>query len=191
MQSLSIFTGGAFSIPNSADHINDVGVALGTGMRGDTYAYQQLARGTWPSTIGGDNAHRIDQINERDGSAIAGAGGSPTHKLQRIPLVYPAGVTGTSYQPLGVPLTGRPIFCGSGMSGTQARTQIGSAPAGVLQNPLTDGMEQWIEVRWTVQDAVAGLGGHPATTVHIGYGGHWVLLVCERHLTAPGHDGEV
>ena len=188
VSSHALFTGGAFSLPQGGDHFNDVGVALGAGMRGDTYAYQQLARARWAA----NNAilHRIDRITERDTSAIAagGPGGPLTHALFAVPLVD-GGALGTGY-PTGVG-TGRPIFCGSGMSGTQARTQIGSAPAGVLQDPLTDGMEQWIEVRWTVQDAVAGLGGHPATTVHIGYGGHWVLLVVERHLTAPGHDGEV
>jgi len=168
--------------PQSAGFVTNIDVGLGTGLRGDSHGYEQLAHLDYIGTDAARAWKCIDQIKHQvDGKQ---SDGTYDQTLFLVPMVYPdTGPDGTSYPNANTP-TGRPIYMGRSTSATSARTQIPSSVGGALHDP--HGQEQFIEVRWSFQDVKAGLDNsaiYPAETVFIGSAGHWVFLYCRKHLT--------
>lgn len=165
---------GGGSIPTSAQFVNSVGIALGNGIRGDDYSYQQVAYVAW---TGANYAnYQIDRfaINETNTNFM----------LMHIPLVAPVGTNDlNSYY-----LTGKPFYMGGANSITADRQDCGVLPeafgGGAYQTPDTKGVENFVEIRWRMRDPVAGLDDPAApTAVRIGANGHYVLLIGKQTIT--------
>lgn len=138
----------------------------------DHYANQQIGYLEWTRpTI----AHQIDLFKMN--------GTEESFRLHNMPLVAPAGTNNVS----SYTLTGNPVYCGSGNSTTDTRNQIGQMPevfgAGALQSPSTNGIENLLEIRWLIQDAVDGLSNAlTLDNVLVGTGGHWVYIIGKQIL---------
>lgn len=143
--------------PSGAAIWHRVGVALCSG-RDDNLAYTQVAYGAWQSPQAGQEIDRY-QLS----TAL-----TPYWSLQHVPLQSVAPLN-TSFYP-----TGQPFYLGKGDSTTSSRTQVAN---GGWTTPPTQGRESWLEVRWSIEDAVAGLND-PANPddVRIGVGGHYVII---------------
>ena len=144
------------------------------GLRGDDYAYQQVAYLEWDKTTF-DN-YRIAHIAP-DGNHISSI-------LLNVPLVASAFSWNKSYTQ-----SGPPVFMGGGNGTTQDRTFIGAMPTdfggAAFAAPATEGGESFIEVRWDMADVAKGLDdATDAEAVRIGYGGNFVILIGKQVLTA-------
>jgi hypothetical protein len=60
--------------------------------------------------------------------------------------------------------------------------------------PYTKGCEQFLQVNWKIEDP-GGLGGAeeggaaPSEfDTYAGEGGHWVLIICKKHLSGNAND---
>lgn len=162
------------TLPASATFVQKVGVGLCNGLRGDDYAYQQVAYLEWDKTTF-DN-YRIAHIAP-DGTHIAAI-------LLNVPLVAGAFDWDKSYTK-----SGPPVFMGAGNSTTQERTYIGAMPTVfggfAFSAPATKGGENFLEIRWDMADAAKGLDdGTDAEAVRIGYGGNFVILVGKQATVA-------
>lgn len=156
----------AFGQDNGANSLyHKVGVALLAA--NDHYAQQQVGYLEWTRpTI----AHQVDffRMNGQDHS----------FRIHNMPLVAPVGTNNTQ----SFTLTGNPVYMGQANSTTDARNTIGQMPevfgGGALVNPLTNGVENLLEIRWVIEDTVLGLA-NPATpnNVLVGSGGHYVILI--------------
>lgn len=106
--------------------------------------------------------------------------------LHYVPLVYPAAAPSAN----GFFPTGVPIYVGRGKRGTAAaRTPIGQTPnGGPYVTPITQGQETHVEARWTIQDPVLGLGGGPADSYVMGYGGGILFVVGKMPLASQDVD---
>ena len=161
--------------PALASFVNQVGLAMGAGFRGDLHTYDQIA---YLSFAGTDAARRttvIDEIKHEAGGHMSD--GDYDQILLHVPLVDAPAMGGVSYYD-----TGPPYYVGRATTSTQARENVGTV-AGVAQAPNCNGQEQFLEARWSMQDADVGLVGHPATTVFVGVGGHWMFIIGKVHLT--------
>lgn len=156
----------------SINYVQSIGIAISSGMESDDYKYQQVAALTFDAlTTGGSNL--IDLYEP----LVAGVP-VPCYAMFQIPLVNPvAPWTGHTWA-----ASGRPFFIGHANSGTADRSLTTTLAAGVWNGafgtPATHGRENTLEVRWTKQQAAAGLnaGGN---VVRCGQGGEWVIL-CGR-----------
>lgn len=129
--------------PTSATFQSAIGVAIGTGLRGDAFNYEQVAYTSWtPATI---TANKIDQIKARAGGTM---NAQHDYDLLHVPIV---GTGGNSYYPQG-----KPFYIAQGTTGTAPRTLVDDP--GV--SPHTQGCEQWIQVQWGFRDTL-GLGFTP------------------------------
>lgn len=161
-------------IPSDPNLINQVGVGLVTGWNADTYAYQQVAYARWAAD--GFSSIQVDRLDNE---------GLMNMAVLHVPLVASTADDVDSYY-----ITGSPVWMGQGNSTTHQRSLIGQMPwlygGGAEDVPATNGAEQLLEVRWTIQNEVNGLGAvtfpNHADDVIIGQGGHWVLLI--GHMTA-------
>ena len=177
--------------PTGAALLNQLGVALLSGIHSDHFDYQQLAYLEW--TPANKAGYIIDYIKEvLDGSMTTG---DWDYELFQIPMVYPAAgpIVGTGY-PLTSPYDrkGYPIYCGRGNNSTNDRRTIASAVAGVAQTPVTLGVEQAFEVRWLLKDPTNGMDDaptYPGNTTFIGQNGFWVFLIGKTHLAGGMFDG--
>lgn len=169
--------------PTAATFVTDIGVGMGVGFRADHKAYQQIAAVTFDPTTKG--AYVVDRI--KTPLIPDQSDGDYDMEILQVPLVYDnGGPFGNSYDlTAGGIRTGPPVFVGRAHTGTVPRTAIANAPNGTYATSLVGGQEQFLEVRWRFGDSVNGLGDaptHPAGTTFIGYGGHWVLIFCKKHL---------
>ena len=172
---------GADQEPTSATYYADVGVAIGSGWRGDNITWQQVAYQSW--TVNTKIGKVIDSIKlSKDNVATDG---SYDLEIMPIPLVS-AGVDGSGYS-----LQGKPFFMGRATSRLQSRTNVGNI-ASPPASPLTRGAEAHIGVRWSFGDT-AGLSHStrplldPGNT-YAGIGGNWVFLICEKVAVNPYSD---
>ena len=90
--------------------------------------------------------------------------------MMQVPLVGAGGVT----YPLQA--QGKPFYTGKTPSENSLRS---TAASGSLS-----GQEQWLEVRWKLEDPVTQMSGGlwKATDTIIGRGGHWVFIIGKKHL---------
>lgn len=204
-------TGGATSLPQSANFLVEVGVGIATGMKGDHFDYDQIAYlsaqnprgqngtafdpwnvaggGTWPlRMLDIIKASNIDS-GQRSSSLIKGLVGYTDEvlfwdwDLLNVPLV---GSGGAGYFPQGFPVY-------VGRSWTPTAVDATSQYANDRQfldgaAPNCEGQEQWLEVRMTIRNdaglETTGDGGALNDDDFIsGYGGHWVYIIGKKHLT--------
>jgi hypothetical protein len=167
--------------PQSATYYAEVGVAIGSGWRGDHITWQQVAHQTW--NVANKSGKVIDSIKlSRDNVATAG---NYDVEIMPIPLVN-AGVDGEGYA-----LQGKPFFMGRATSYMQNRTNVGQVAA-APSAPRTKGLETHIGVRWSFGDT-AGLSHSTRPLLDLGntyagIGGNWVFLVCEKVAVNPALD---
>jgi|TARA_R100001530_G_scaffold73623_2_gene51923 hypothetical protein len=189
---------------NSGVGIN-VGVGIATGLKGDQHDYQQVAlmstRGTVPG--GGPGGGDIDdftidtwsvQPNEPQGDNsgyLTVGSGTPvgadtgahwsTGKLVKIPLVWGnTDATRNTTYPISNDFGGRPFYVGKGTNITAARTNVGVDGGDETPGATnTDGIEQWIEVRMTLDPTHNGLQANDCLIPPQGY---WVYLICKKTL---------
>ena len=154
-------------MPSSATLKYHLGVAIGRGIRSDSFTYQQVADHEW-------NPGAAASASTIDYSSSGSLWSDKAFQTISVPLHGTGGGVGHK-------TTGMPIFAGKGQAST--RSTIGSNPSETL------GAEQFIEVRWLIDDSAglnvaAGLPGNPNTPgdVFVGTGGHWVYIICEKRL---------
>ena len=203
-------TGGATSLPQSANFRVEVGVGIATGLKGDHFDYDQVAYlsaqnpygqggsamdpwnagggGTWPlKMVDIVKTGNLDS-GKRSTNLVSTTGATDPllfwdWDLLNVPLV---GTGGTGYFSQGHPVyIGRswtPTAVDASSTYTNDRQDIdGSAPN-------CEGQEQWIEVRMKISDT-GGLettddgGALTGDDFVSGYGGHWVYLICKKELT--------
>lgn len=158
----------------------EIGVGIGTGMRGDNYNYTQIASKTisdptsaaWAGAAVDRIHHGAPGTMARVGTGVGATTLWPANlELHAADLVGAAGIGFNGVQ-------GKPVFVGRGTSATASRTVVdGGAPA-------TDGQEQWIEVRGRIGDS-AGTNidsAYTAESMILGSGGIWVYIIGKTHL---------
>lgn len=174
--------------PASPTVTNRIGVGIASGIDGaDDRRYQQVAYLEYtPAT---KLAYLLDRIKEGGTPQYYGLGSAAAydHELFSVPLVYPApfatGPFGTN--------SGTPVYLGRAGLAAEGRTAIAPMPAdfggGAAAAPATNGREQFIEVRWTIEDAAGLSPDNPAVapeTAYIGNGGCWVYLIGKKSPTS-------
>lgn len=170
--------------PSDIDLTNQVGLAVFSGIAGDTYTYQQVLDTSWnpPGGVNPIQVQRVDRVSlgVRQAMTRSSVFNSSSHNwdLLSLPLMRRGGQSGTGY------LTqGKPFFMGRSHSGTSARTNVGTAGMGSVQ-PNTKGGETYLEARWSIQspNGLSDSGAAPPGgagvnyEVYVGQGGHWLLL---------------
>jgi len=160
---------------------HSVGVGIGTGIRGDLTSSRNVAYAQWTrSTI---DQYRISRNEYRD----------PTNgksycqgDLLSIPLVYAAGSPGSGYNSTvnaALDDTGPPVFVGQTNSSDLARANMADLPNGANTALAQDGYEQYLDVRWGIQQgSLTGLDGMDNSEVIIGQGGFQVYIIGKKHL---------
>ena len=159
--------------PTSSTFINKIGVGIGCGVRSDLLESRQVAYAEWsPATIA---SYKIDETKVRNSY----------QQVLNIPLVYLTGNTGTGFdQNVSAALasTGTPVFIGQALDPEQPRTDLAQSVNAFLPfTPIMAGQEQFLEIRWEIQDS-AGIANMPANEGVIGFGGHWVYIIGKKHL---------
>lgn len=177
--------------PSSETLTNQVGVALGTGLRGDLAAYQQVAFVEWAPSDNPD----IDAFKQASNGQLSYPGSYPPdpnldwdYELRSVPIVGAGGH--------GVVPQGKPVYAGRASSVYMERTPI-AQPRGGVEPSKVQGCEQFLQVDWRINDdgGLAGpSGGGAAPTdfdVYAGEGGHWVLILCKKMLVGGTNELEV
>ena len=106
--------------------------------------------------------------------------------LLSVPLVYPAGTKGVGYNSgvnAALDDTGKPIFVGQTNSSDLNRSPMANTPGGTNTVLAQDGYEQFLDIRWGIQQgSVTGLDGMDNSEVIIGQGGFQVYIIGKKHL---------
>ena len=183
-------------VPDTTTFQVETGVAIGTMLRSDAYSYNQVAFGsmvsptdrlsntpvpssTWyPATV--DRA-KYRNISARRKNPVSGAMDQQRlnawdWEIHQVPILGGAAPTGTGYYPQGTP-----YYVGRNWSLNESRNNVYNM-AGAHGAPLDEGCEQFIEVRMKVSDS-AGLNNLSSNSLVSGYGGHFVYIICKKHLT--------
>ena len=186
-------------LPQRASFTVDVGVGIGTGLKGDDFTYDQIAQASLanPAAIGGNAgnptasstwlAKTIDWVktaqlsgirNYSLVSTVAGAGTAQTYwdwDMISVPLV---GSGGTGYT-----AQGKPVYVGRSWTPTAVGTAYTNDRNNIAGSaPNCKGSEQFLEVRMKISDS-SGLSTLPTQNYISGYGGHWVYLICKKMMT--------
>ena len=175
------------TLPTSTDFNEYVGVGIGRGLLGQTYTYEQVAFTEWH--VGAKNT-LIDASSKR-----ALPSNHYIWEMFSVPLVDDAVNMGTGYHAQGKPyFIGRaienPVVAAGYTPSTSTRRNVGTI-AHASRASQCEGQENFIEVRWKFQDSFNDGSGGPdgiespewgATKSLIGFGGHWVYLICKKHL---------
>lgn len=191
----SLSLGGHYFGHPQVDFKHAVGVAIATGLRSDTFTYQQVAHHSWTNDDGAGTDKTLNIIDKmRYRKRYPGLSVSEwDFELMSIPM------TNTGSQGTGFVTQGQPFYAGKGvqLAGTAvAREDCGDGVIpfpGTPQTPVTSGAEQFIEIRWQMSDPVdlreSVNGALTGKELYIGTGGHWVYLICEKLLV--GGDGDL
>lgn len=190
-------------LPQSANFTVDVGVGIGTGLKGDNFTYDQIASvqlvnpyaygGTAGNPTAGaswftkviDFVKTTELSGVRNYSMVSTVSVTPDAlsfwdwDIMSVPLVGAGGV--------GYATQGHPVYVGRSWT----PTAVTAAYANDRQNigggaPNCVGQEQFIEVRMKISDSGGlYLGGTSMSTQNYisGYGGHWVYLICKKMMT--------
>lgn len=189
-------------VPQSANFTVDVGVGIGTGLKGDDFSYDQIAAASLanPAAIGGTTgdptasstwlAKAIDWVKTAQLSGIRNyslvSPVNATHDAQTfwdwdmisVPLVGGGGV--------GYAAQGKPVYAGRSWTPTAVTAAYANNRNNIAGGaPNCKGSEQFIEVRMKISDS-GGLyigGALPTENYISGYGGHWVYLICKKMMT--------
>jgi hypothetical protein len=167
--------GGDRKIPNAAgdDLQVQVGVGVGSGLKGDNFDYEPIASltidtpATWES-----NASVVDLVRGHAWGtgcqSAAGESGERDGEVWALPLVGSGGE--------GYVTQGTPVFVGRSWLPTSGRANIGGGA------PATGGGDQWLEVRCKIDRVAGDLNALTASSIIVGYGGFFVYLIGKRHL---------
>jgi hypothetical protein len=176
---------GLGKIPSSPTNLNKIGVGIVSGLIAENRKYQQVAYVEYSPADSLNFA--IDRIKEGGVPPNYGLGtdGAYDHELLNVPLVYSALST---VGPYGLN-SGPPIYVGQSDLDTRSREFIGVLPfdfgGGALGISETAGVEQFIEVRWTIEDSASlstsNVAVDPQTT-YVGNGGNWVYIIGKKSL---------
>ena len=157
----------------SSHFTHSVGVGIGCGLRSDSHTYQQVAHQSWNPAGGVTPQWKIDTCSVQLAASL-----TDSWQIVSVPLVSISGETTDNYG-----IQGKPFFIGQSRyrksgGGTDIRTNVGvvggtPAPGAT---PKTAGTENFIEVRWGIQDT-NGLGNLPATSVIVPHYGNWVYII--------------
>lgn len=154
-------------VPLSPDYEQKVGIGLNSGLRADDYLFQQIAYLEWTGAV-----YTPFMLDEWSPGIVPVA-----YRLMQIPLVAPAAQLANSWFDNGLP-----FYMGKANTMTQPRQDAGALPnffgGGAYANPVTDGKENVLEIRWSKRDSVNGL--HDTANpndVRVGQGGEWVILL--------------
>lgn len=139
------------------------GVGLLSGIRSDLTATTQVA---YRSTTCDVWTGTIDRIDWRDGT-------NPV-RIMSVPLVGPVAPTGAGFFAQGFPM-----WASRGTSRSTTRTSVYNTAGAIVAPPPTQGCEQALEVRMSLEDSV-GLEANAYT--YAGQGGHWVFIYGKKHL---------
>ena len=165
--------------PTEASFTNTVGVGIGTGLRADSYAYRQVALGSWTGSAATQDV--VDRFSGIGFAGVSGSGGD----LINIPLVHDAAVPGIGYDSSvspTLPAQGKPFYLGKTNSQDAVRSPAANTPGGAfVAIPSIDGREQFLEVRWSMHDTNVGINGLVAGNA-VNRGGHWVYIIGKKHL---------
>ena len=164
--------------PTSATMHARIGVGLIAGMQADTWAAQQVAYlDVTPATL---STYRVDQISLNQRQELTDRTVLDTmFDLFAIPLVQDGGTMGNGYVP-----TGTPMWASKGDSNVETRSTAGNY-LNVSGNPPTGGAEQYLMVRWELEDAngLSSFGGGAAANfneMYAGIGGNWVFIIGKK-----------
>tara|TARA_R110000824_G_scaffold102703_2_gene244441 strand:+ start:18136 stop:19659 length:1524 start_codon:yes stop_codon:yes gene_type:complete len=154
------------SVANAPNLLHEVGVGLMSGHAADNVGHEQVAFVNWtPATIGTNLIDRGDHSH----SDTTGKSAGYSWDIINCPLVGAATAPGSGYS-----AQGKPIFAAAGNTATVARSNVGGAP------PALGGGEQVLDIRWKISNGAVS----PATWANresiIGYGGHWIYLICKK-----------
>jgi len=188
-------------LPDTATFTVDVGVGIGTGLKGDNFTYDQVASAalTNPYAFGGVvppgdpygggtwYANVIDMVKTAEFSGVRNysliSSVATAHSqysfwdwdILSVPLVGAGGV--------GYATQGKPVYAGRSWTPTAVTTgylndreNIGGGAPNCL------GQEQFLEVRMKISDS-SGLANLGSLEYISGYGGHWVYLICKKMMT--------
>jgi hypothetical protein len=172
------------------DLTHHVGVAMGTGLFGDHYVYQQIAELEWElDESGGATDHMVHLVDrlgfpEEIFTTAAVRGPGWFWEVMAIPIL--TNITeGPGYAPQGLPwYVGEALGGESGGSpaGPFARSDVGGVAPGA---PLTAGAEQFIEVRWQITPTIGDFDSAcnaQSDGLYMGFGGGAVVLIGKMHV---------
>lgn len=172
--------GNQWSSAASATLEHEIGIGIGTGIRGDIRSTRNVAHAVWNrSTVDSYRISRMEYADPVDGAPYCQG------DLLSIPLVYPAGDPGSGYDSsvtAALSDTGKPVFIGQTNSPDITRAPMADIPNGAVTALNQDGYEQFIEIRWNIRQALAGLDLLDNDEVIIGQGGFQVYLIGKKHL---------
>jgi len=173
-------TWGSGLVPPSTSLSSSIGVGISTGLRADDKQYEQVAYAQIVS--GSKSLYLVDRIKSGKFAPLWGAGTASSEnydfEIFQIPLVQNnSGGRNTR----GYVDQGYPYFIGKSGLGSRSRRNVGDVNnPGTPKTPNTDGGEQFIEVRWVINDPNGlnnGAGVNPTNSVYVGMGGHWIYLI--------------
>ena len=152
---------------NAPSYKNEVGVGILSGHRADNIKLEQVAYVDWvPSTR---NAKTIDRGDYNNLTPTAATPQTTGYSWDLISCPIAGNTTGKGYTTQGTPM-----FVAAGISDTASRTDVGAAA------PTTVGAEQVLDIRWKISNGAANPALWPFRSSIIGYGGHWVYLICKK-----------
>jgi len=171
--------------PPGQDMRLQIGVGIGTGMKGDSFGYQQIAyselhnplnAGTWFNGAVDRIAHGNPKTMPFNPTTASVFGDWPwSLELHAMNTVNNVGDPGPGLN--GMASQGKPIFIGRSTSPTASRTDVGGGASAVA------GQEQWIEVRARIGDLGADVqNDYDADSMILGSGGLWVYIIGKTHL---------
>ena len=162
----------------SAALAHKVGVGISSGIRSDIRSSRNVAYAEW-------NRASIDSFRVSRVQSLTRGLSFCQGDLLSIPLVYPSGAPGTGYNSsvnAALVNTGPPVFVGQTNSTDLTRSPMANLPDGADTSLAQDGYEQFIEVRWAIEQTANGFEQMANNEVIIGQGGFQVYIIGKKHL---------
>lgn len=157
--------------PTSATLFHDIGVGLYTGCRADHVAWQQVARLNTP--VSNLAAYVIDRLRVVSNQTMTDE--AYQFEVAHVPLVNVGGVAAKNIG--GAAITqGGPVYAARGTSRSSARSSINNATS------VCRGLEQFLCIRWLIEDSGAQLNAAAANHIYAGAGGNFVVICGKRPL---------
>lgn len=164
----------------------EIGVGIGTGVRGDNYGYQQIANKTLVGHLSSLNwrGDAVDLIANGNPATLPYITSGPSLPDGKWNLeLHAMDIIGSGSPGLnGMTIQGAPFFIGRSTSASSDRTVVDAGPSAPS---AVAGQEQWIEVRARIGDndpAVDIQNDYTAESMILGGGGIWVYIIGKTHL---------
>ena len=165
-------------VPSNANFTSSVGVGICTALASDNKQYDQVAYASF--TPGDKVNYVVDRIKSGKFANAFGAGTAVGQnydfEIMQIPLVSSASDGGAGTR--AYINQGYPFYVGRGDMSTRSRRPVYTV-TGSSGNPFCGGGEQFLEVRWKMEDS-DGLNdgaGRDSRTTYVGMGGNWVFII--------------